>query len=106
MNQEKRKEKILEDLSIKIRRRISFNKLKDILDFLVLVDINPCDYVDPGEFISDACDYLKNLAMEKSSELLTNISPKEKDQFYYQLVDIFGKHLFDFYTKRCVKGLK
>ena len=92
---------INESVSTYLRRRLSFEDMKQDIDNLVDYELNPCEFSDIGEFVAEACDILAYNYLED-----LQVSSKDKDGFYVALVDLFGEYLFSIYEKRCVKGLK
>jgi hypothetical protein len=94
-------ENITESISTYLRRRLSFEHMKQDIDNLVNYELNPCEFNDIGDFVAEACDILAYNYLED-----LQVSSKDKDGFYIALVDLFGKHLVNVYKKRCVKGLK
>ena len=92
---------INETVSTYIRRRFSFEDMKENIDSIVDYELNPCQFSDVGDFIGEACDMLSYNCLEE-----IQVSSKDKDGFYEALVDLFGEYLFSIYEKRCVKGLK
>ena len=98
-----KKELILESLSYKIRRRVSFHQLKDELDYSVLENMDPCQFWSAGEFISEACDNLKDIIIESAllDDFHLRIVPKDNDDLYYYLVHTFESYLLEHYRKMC-----
>ena len=92
---------INESISTYLRRRVSFEDMKQDIDNLVDYELNPCEFSDIGDFVAEACDILAYNYLED-----LQVSSKDKDGFYVALVDLFGKHLVNVYKERCVKGLK
>jgi hypothetical protein len=92
---------INESVSTYLRRRFSFEDMKENIDSIVDYELNPCQFSDVGDFIGEACDMLSYNCLEEMQ-----VSSKDKDGFYEALVDLFGEYLFSIYEKRCVKGLK
>ena len=90
-----------ETISPYLRRRLSFDSMKENIDSIVDYELNPCQFSDVGDFIAEACDMLSYNCLEE-----IQVSSKDKDGFYVALVDIFGEYLVNIYKKRCVKGLK
>ena len=93
--------KLLETISPYLRRRLSFDSMKDNIDSIVDYELNPCGFSDIGDFIAEACDMLSYNCLEE-----IQVSPKDKDGFYVAMVDLFGEYLVKIYKERCVKGLK
>jgi hypothetical protein len=93
--------KLLETISPYLRRRLSFDSMKDNIDSIVDYELNPCGFSDIGDFIAEACDMLAYNCLED-----IQVSPKDKDGFYVAMVDLFGEYLVNIYKERCVKGLK
>jgi hypothetical protein len=75
--------------------------MKEDIDNLVDYELNPCEFNDIGDFVAEACDILAHNYLED-----LQVSFKDKDVFYINLVDLFGKHLVNVYKERCMKGLK
>lgn len=94
-------ENINESISTYLRRRLSFEHMKQDIDNLVDYELNPCEFNDIGDFVAEACDILAYNYLEE-----LQVSSKDKDGFYIALVDLFGKYLVNVYKQRCVKGLK
>jgi len=90
-----------ETISPYLRRRLSFESMKDNIDSIVDYELNPCQFSDIGDFIAEACDMLSYNCLED-----IQVSAKDKDGFYVAMVDLFGEYLVSIYKKRCVKGLK
>ena len=87
---------LVETLSPTIRRRLSFENMKDEMDSIIEYHMIPCEFRDANSFVSEACDmfvysYLEDL--ESSS--------KDKDGLYYYAVDVFGKYLAEIYNEKC-----
>lgn len=93
-------ENITESISTYLRRRLSFEHMKQDIDNLVDYELNPCEFNNIGDFVAEACDILAYNYLEE-----LQVSSKDKDGFYIALVDLFGKHLVNVYKQRCVKGL-
>lgn len=92
---------INESVSTYLRRRLSFEDVKQDIDNLVDYELNPCEFSDIGEFVAEACDMLAHNYLED-----LQVSSKDKDGFYVALVDLFGKHLVNVYKERCIEGIK
>ena len=89
-----------ESVSTYLRRRLSLEGMKQDIDNLVDYELNPCEFSDIGDFVAEACDMLAHNYLED-----LQVSSKDKDKFYFALVDLFGKHLVNVYKQRCVEGL-
>lgn len=92
-----------EQLSAHTRRRIPYNEIAGIIDRVIDYDITPSWYDDKGDFIDDVCDYIVDYFNEDDHIELT---PKDKDAFYYYLVDTYGEYLSNYYDqwKKGVRG--
>lgn len=92
-----------EQLSAHTRRRIPYNQIAGIIDRVIDYDITPSWYDDKGDFIADVCDYIVDYFNEDDHIELT---PKDKDAFYYYLVDTYGEYLSNYYDqwKKGVRG--
>jgi len=95
---ERQEDLLMEGLPAGIRRRTSFNIIKNHLDFSILESVNPCEYSTPGDFITEMCDMMVVDFLDDSG---LKVSPKDKDDFYYFMVDNFAEYLKEFYHKQC-----
>jgi hypothetical protein len=86
----------METVSPPIRRRLSFENMKDEMDSIIEHTLNPCDFDNAGTFIEDACDMFVYIYLED-----LQASSKDKDSLYYYAVDVFGKYLVEVYNERC-----
>jgi len=87
---------LMETVSPPIRRRLSFENMKDEMDSIIEHTLNPCDFDNAGTFIEDACDMFVYIYLED-----LQASSKDKDSLYYYAVDVFGKYLVEVYNERC-----
>jgi hypothetical protein len=87
---------LMETVSPTIRRRLSFENMKDEMDSIIIHTLNPCDFDNVGTFIEDACDMFVYIYLED-----LEASSKDKDSLYYYAVDVFRKYLVEFYNERC-----
>ena len=87
---------LMETVSPTIRRRLSFENMKDEMDSIIIHTLNPCDFDNAGTFIEDACDMFVYIYLED-----LEASSKDKDSLYYYAVDVFRKYLVEFYNERC-----
>jgi hypothetical protein len=94
-------DKLTENISTYLRRRLPLEYMKNAVDNLVDYELNPCEFNNIGDFVAEACDMLTYNFLED-----IEVSSKEKDELYITLVDLFGKHLVDIYKQRCMKGLR
>ena len=99
-------ENITESISTYLRRRLSFEHMKQDIENLVDYELNPCEFSNIGDFVAEACDMLVYSYVEDLEVLFQKVSSREKDTLYYFLVDNFGNHLANVYKQRCVKGLE
>lgn len=99
-------ENIDESISPYLRRRLSFEDIKQDVENLVDYELNPCEFSNIGDFVAEACDMLVYNYVEDLEASFQKISSREKDTLYYFLVDNFGNHLANVYKQRCGKGLK
>ena len=98
-------ENITESISTYLRRRLSFDHMKQDIENLVDYELNPCEFSNIGDFVAEACDMLVYSYVEDLEVSFQKVSSREKDTLYYFLVDNFGNHLANVYKQRCVKGL-
>lgn len=90
-----------ESVSTYLRRRLSFQGMKENMENVVDYELNPCEFSNIGDFVAEACDMLAHNYLED-----LQVSSKDKDNFYFALVDLFGEYLSKVYKQRCVNGLK
>ena len=98
-------ENITESISTYLRRRLSFEHMKQDIENLVDYELNPCEFSNIGDFVAEACDMLVYSYVEDLEVSFQKVSSREKDTLCYFLVDNFGNHLANVYKQRCVKGL-
>ena len=98
-------ENITESISTYLRRRLSFEHMKQDIENLVDYELNPCEFSNIGDFVAEACDMLVYSYVEDLEVSFQKVSSREKDTLYYFLVDNFGNHLANVYKQRCVKVL-
>jgi Zn-dependent M32 family carboxypeptidase len=89
-----------ESVSTYLRRRLSFQGMKENMENVVDYELNPCEFSNIGDFVAEACDMLAHNYLED-----LQVSSKDKDNFYFALVDLFGEYLSKVYKQRCVNGL-
>ena len=93
---------LTESLSPEVRRRLPFQNLMNDMEWGVLDSMNPCDYEDIGEYISNACDSLVEMTEDYfMNEFHYVLEPREKDSLYYFFVVYFTKFLLDYRKKIC-----
>lgn len=85
----------LKSLPTHLRRRLSFDELKFIVDDIVENLITPNLSSDAGDFVSNVCDFV----VTELAEQYPDITPKDRDTLYYFFVDMFGKYLVDYYNQ-------
>jgi len=83
---------INENLSNFLKRRISFDVLKDELDSVIDYSVNPYTYLNGGDFVADVCDILVDNMTENFET-----TPKDKDSLYHYFIDTFGKYILKKY---------
>jgi hypothetical protein len=84
-----------------IRRRLSFENMKQDMINVVDYELNPCEFNNIGDFVAEACD---TLSYNYIAGL--DVSNKDRDDFYFFLVDTFGEDLARLYKQRCTESLK
>ena len=94
-------EPITESIPLKFRRRLHFDSMKDDIDSLIYDFEDPCQYKTSGEYVAEICDSLKDNYINDFEFSNHNVTPKENDNLYYALVDMFGEYLSKIYYKRC-----
>ena len=99
---ERQNKLLMEGLPSGIRRRINIRMIKDHLDFSILESVNPCDYSTSGDFITEMCDMMVvDFLDDFEYEHNLKVSPKDKDDFYYFMLDNFADYLQNYYDKLC-----
>lgn len=91
-------------MSSKLRRRLAGSILhaKDDLEWYVDDEMDPCQYSSVGDFVAEACDFLKDLYIDNIRDF--KVSPKDNDALYYYFVDNYGSLLYKIYHRRCAGG--
>lgn len=89
---------LMETISPMIRRRLTFENMKNEVDSIIEYELNPCDYKTVGNFIVDVCDIFTYNFLEDMEA-----SANDKDSLYYYAVDVFGKYLAEIYNEKCGK---
>jgi hypothetical protein len=84
-----------------IRRRLSFDNMKQDIINVVDYELNPCEFDNVSDFVSEACDILSYNYIGG-----LDVSNKDKDRFFFFLVDTFGEDLARLYKQRCTESLK
>ena len=84
-----------------IRRRVSFDDMKQDMINLVDYELNPCEFDNVSDFVAEACDILSYNYIGG-----LDVSNKDKDRFFFFLVDTFGEDLARLYKQRCTESLK
>jgi hypothetical protein len=85
-----------EQLSAYTRRRIPYNEISRIIDGVIDYDITPAWYDDKDEWISEVCNYIVDYINEDD---YINLTPKDKDDLYYYVVDTYGEYLSGYYDQ-------
>ncbi len=75
-------------LSPFLRRRLSFDDMKQDMINLVDYELNPCEFDNVGDFVAEACDILSYNYIAG-----LDVSNKDRDKFFFFLVDTFGEDL-------------
>ena len=84
-----------------IRRRVSFDDMKQDMINLVDYELNPCEFDNVGDFVAEACDILSYNYIGG-----LDVPNKDRDKFFFFLVDTFGEDLARLYKQRCTESLK
>lgn len=87
---------LMETVSPPIRRRLSFENMKDEMDSIIEYHMIPCEFRDAGSFVAEACDMFTYNFLED-----LDASSKDKDGLYYYAVDVFRKYLAEIYNEKC-----
>ena len=94
-------EPITESIPLKFRRRLHFDSMKDDIDSLIYDFEDPCQYKTSGEYVAEICDSLKDNYINDFEFSNHDVTPKENDNLYYALVDMFGEYLSKVYYNKC-----
>ena len=92
---------LLETISTYLRRRMSMDDMKQEMDSIVEYAMLPCEFKNVGAFIAEACDIMTYNYLED-----LNTSAKDRDSFYYHMVDLFSDYLSNYYKKNCSERLR
>jgi hypothetical protein len=84
-----------------IRRRLSFDDMKQDIINLVDYELNPCEFDNVSDFVAEACDILSYNYIGG-----LDVPKKDRDKFFFFLVDTFGEDLARLYKQRCTESLK
>ena len=84
-----------------IRRRVSFDDMKQDIINLVDYELNPCEFDNVSDFVAEACDILSYNYIGG-----LDVPNKDRDKFFFFLVDTFGEDLARLYKQRCTESLK
>jgi hypothetical protein len=84
-----------------IRRRLSFDDMKQDIINLVDYELNPCEFDNVSDFVAEACDILSYNYIGG-----LDVPNKDRDKFFFFLVDTFGEDLARLYKQRCTESLK
>ena len=92
---------LLETISTYLRRRMSMDVMKGEMDAIIEYHMLPCEFKNAGDFVAEACDMMTYGYLED-----VDVSAKDRDSFYYHMVDLFGNYLANHYNKKCSKKLR
>ena len=92
---------LLETISTYLRRRMSMDVMKGEMDIIIEYHMLPCEFENAGDFVAEACDMMTYGYLED-----IDVSSKDRDSFYYHMVDLFGDYLVNHYNKKCSKKLR
>ena len=84
-----------------IRRRVSFDDMKQDIINVVDYELNPCEFDNVSDFVAEACDILSYNYIGG-----LDVPNKDRDKFFFFLVDTFGEDLARLYKQRCAESLK
>jgi hypothetical protein len=84
-----------------IRRRLSFDDMKQDIINVVDYELNPCEFDNVSDFVAEACDILSYNYIGG-----LDVPNKDRDKFFFFLVDTFGEDLARLYKQRCAEPLK
>ena len=92
---------LLETISTYLRRRMHMDDMKQEMDAIIEYHMLPCEFDNAGDFVAEACDMMTYGYLED-----IDVSSKDRDSFYYHMVDLFGDYLVNHYNKKCSKKLR
>ena len=84
-----------------ISRRLSFDDMKQDIINVVDYELNPCEFDNVSDFVAEACDILSYNYIGG-----LDVPNKDRDKFFFFLVDTFGEDLARLYKQRCTESLK
>jgi hypothetical protein len=96
---ERQNDLLMENIPIRLRRRLNYEELKGHLDF-ISENYYPCDYGSLGDFIGEMC-YMMVVDLYYEYRNDGSIDNKTKDDLYYFMVDNFADYLQEIYDKEC-----
>ena len=92
---------LLETISTYLRRRMHMDDMKQEMDAIIEYHMIPCEFKSASNFVAEACDMMTYGYLED-----IDVSSKDRDSFYYHMVDLFGDYLVNHYNKKCSKKLR
>jgi len=92
---------LLETISTYLRRRMHMDDMKQEMDAIIEYHMIPCEFDNAGDFVAETCDMMTYGYLED-----IDVSSKDRDSFYYHMVDLFGDYLVNHYNKKCSKKLR
>ena len=84
---------LLETISTYLRRRMHMDDMKQEMDAIIEYHMIPCEFDNAGDFVAEACDMMTYGYLED-----IDVSSKDRDSFYYHMVDLFGDYLVNHYN--------
>ena len=89
-----------ENMSAKFRRRLNYDILKSDIQNIMEYELN-IDYIDDVvDFVSEVCNWeVNNISDDMFNEHNVTLQPKEKDKFYYFLMNTFSKMISEYFNE-------
>ncbi len=88
---------LMETLSPKFRRRLTFDNMVEEMESIVEYQLETCSFKTASDFVAEACDMFVNSFLEEDEE----VSSRDRDSLYYYAVDVFEPYLVKQYNENC-----
>ena len=86
--------RLLENISPKIKRRFPTFDFDEIIKTVIEYTMPAVEsYPTVGEFVAEVCDVTKDYILDE----IDGTTPSDRDEFYYYLVDRYGKYLSEYF---------
>ena len=89
-----------ETISTALRRRLNYDNLKSDIQNIMEYELNLDLIDDVVDYVSEVCDWeVNNISDDMFNEHNITLQPKEKDKFYFFLVNTFSKMIVEYFNE-------